>query len=36
MLDWSEESPEERKKFIIDCAIAATIIVVGSIAAIIL
>jgi hypothetical protein len=34
MLDWGEASPEERKKFIRDCAIAATII--GTIAAIIL
>jgi hypothetical protein len=36
MLDWSEAIPEERKKFIRDCAIAAAIIVIGSIAAIIL
>jgi hypothetical protein len=36
MWDWREASPEERKMFIIDSAIAATIIVIGSIAAIIL
>jgi hypothetical protein len=36
MLDWAEASPEERKKFIRDCAIAAIIIIIGSIAAIIL
>jgi hypothetical protein len=36
MLDWSEASPEERKKFKRDCAIAAAIIVIGSIAAIML
>jgi hypothetical protein len=36
MLDWSEASPEEKKKFIRDCAIAATIIIIGSITAIIL
>jgi hypothetical protein len=36
MLDWGEASPEERKKFIRDCAVAATIIVIASIAAIIL
>jgi hypothetical protein len=35
-LDWSEVGPEERKKFIIDCAIAATIIITGTIAAIML
>jgi hypothetical protein len=36
MLDWGETSPEEKKRFIIASAIAATIIVIGSIAAIIL
>jgi hypothetical protein len=36
MLDWSEASPEERKKFIRDCAIAAAIIIIGSIVAIML
>jgi hypothetical protein len=36
MLDWGEASPEERKKFIRDSAIAATIIIIGTIAAIIL
>jgi hypothetical protein len=36
MLDWNEESPKEKKRFIIASAIAATIIVIGIIAAIIL
>jgi hypothetical protein len=36
MLDWGEASPEEKKRFIRACAIAATIKVIGSIAAIIL
>jgi hypothetical protein len=36
MLDWSEASPEERRKFIRDRAIAATIIIIGTIAAIML
>jgi hypothetical protein len=28
MLDWAEASPEERKKFVRDYAIAATIIII--------
>jgi hypothetical protein len=36
MLDWGETSPEAKKKLIIASAIAATIIIVGSVAAIIL
>jgi hypothetical protein len=36
MLKWGEAGPKERKRFIIDCAIAATIIIIGTIAAIIL
>jgi hypothetical protein len=36
MLDWRKAGPEERRKFIRDSAIAATIIVVGTILAIIL
>jgi hypothetical protein len=36
MLDWGETSPEEKKRFIIASAIAATIITIGSIAAILL
>jgi hypothetical protein len=36
MLDWSEASPEERKKVIRDSAIAVTIIIIGSVLAIIL
>jgi hypothetical protein len=33
MLDWGETSTEEKKRFIIASAIAATIITIGSIAA---
>jgi hypothetical protein len=36
MLKWGETSPEEKKRFIGDCAIAATIIIVGAVAAIML
>jgi hypothetical protein len=36
MLNWGEASPEEKKRLIIASAIAATIIIVGSVAAIIL
>ena len=36
MLDWREAGPEERKKFIRDSSLVATIIVIGSIAAVIL
>jgi hypothetical protein len=36
MVNWSEASPEEKKRLIIASAIAATIIIVGSVAAIIL
>ena len=36
MVNWSEAGPEEKKMLIIDSAIAATIIIVGSVAAIIL
>jgi hypothetical protein len=36
MLNWGETSPVEKKRFIRDCAIAATIIIVGSVASIIL
>jgi hypothetical protein len=36
MLNWGETSPEEKKRFIIASAIAATIIITGSVLAIIL
>jgi hypothetical protein len=36
MLNWSEAGPEEKKMLMIDSAIAATIIIVGSVVAIIL
>jgi hypothetical protein len=36
MLNWGETSPEEKKRFIIASAIAATIIIIGSVLAIIL
>jgi hypothetical protein len=36
MLDWGEASPEEKKRLIRDCAIAAAIIILGTVAAIIL
>jgi hypothetical protein len=32
MLDWGEASPEEKKKFIRDYAIAAALILIGVIA----
>jgi hypothetical protein len=36
MLKWGEANPEEKKRFIIDFAIAVTIILMGATAAIIL
>jgi hypothetical protein len=36
MLNWGEASPEEKKRLMIASAIAATIIIVGSVAAIML
>jgi hypothetical protein len=35
-LNWGQANPEEKKRFIIASAIAATIIIVGSVAALIL
>jgi hypothetical protein len=36
MLNWSEASPEEKKRFIIASTIAAAIIIMGTVAAIML